>query len=82
MLQEEGLPPEKTVERTLEEDFNADVTILANSLNLDKMDIGRIKDRMSTLRKRREKRRKSSKRWRKQRLRRPPIRVNWTQQPS
>lgn len=55
MLQEEGLPPEKTVERTLEEDFNADVTILANSLNLDKMDIGRIKDRMSTLRKRREK---------------------------
>jgi len=54
ILQEQGLPPEKIVERILEEDFSADINILANTLKLDKMVIGRIKGRLSRLRKRRE----------------------------
>jgi len=54
ILQEQGLPPEKIVERILEEDFNADINILANTLKLDKLAIGRIKGRLSRLRKRRE----------------------------
>jgi len=54
MLQEQGLPAEKIVERILEEDLNADLNILANTLKLDIMAIGRIKGRVSRLKKRRE----------------------------
>jgi len=53
ILQEQGLPPEKIVEEILKEDINADVNILANTLKMDKMDIGRIKGRLSSARKRR-----------------------------
>lgn len=54
ILQEQGLPPEKIVERILEEDLNADVSTLADTLKLDKLVIGRIKGRLSRLKKRRE----------------------------
>jgi len=54
ILLEQKLPPEKVAERILEEDLNADINILANTLNLDKMAIGRIKGRLSRLKKRRE----------------------------
>jgi len=53
MLQEQGLPAEKIAERILEEDFNADIHTLANTLKLDILAIGRIKGRISRLRKRR-----------------------------
>jgi len=53
ILQQQGLPPEKIVERILEEDFDADINILADTLKLDKLAIGRIKGRISRLRKRR-----------------------------
>jgi len=53
LLLEEKVPPEKIVERILEEDFNADINILAETLKLDKLAIGRIKGRLSRLRKRR-----------------------------
>jgi len=54
ILQEQGLPPEKIVERILEEDLNADINTLADTLKLDKLVIGRIKGRLSRLKKRRE----------------------------
>jgi len=54
MLQEQGFPPEKVVEEILKEDLNADVNILANVLKMDKMDIGRIKGRLSRIKKGRE----------------------------
>jgi len=54
ILQEQKLPAEKIVERILEEDLNADINILSKALNLDKMAIGRIKGRLSRLKKRRE----------------------------
>jgi len=53
ILQEQGLPAEKIVEEILKEDINADVNILANILKMDKMDIGRIKGRLSSAKKRR-----------------------------
>jgi len=53
ILQEQGLPPEKVVEEILKEDINADVNILAETLKMDKMDIGRIKGRLSSAKKRR-----------------------------
>jgi len=53
ILQEQHLPPEKIVERILEENFNADINILSDTLKLDKLVIGRIKGRLSRLRKRR-----------------------------
>jgi len=53
ILQEQGLPPAKIVEEILKEDINADVNILAATLKMDKMDIGRIKGRLSSARKRR-----------------------------
>jgi len=58
ILQEEGLPPEKIVEKVLEEDLNADINVLASTLQLDKLVIGRIKGRLSRLKKRREQKEK------------------------
>lgn len=54
ILQEQGLSPEKVAEQILQEDFNADINILSEELHLDKMVIGRIKGRLSRLRKRHE----------------------------
>jgi len=52
ILQEQGLAPEKIVEEILKEDINADINILATTLKMDKMDIGRIKGRLSKIKKR------------------------------
>ena len=54
ILQEQGLPKEKIVERILEEDLNANIDILSQTLQMGKLDIGRIKGRLSRLKKRRE----------------------------
>jgi len=54
ILQEEGLPSNKIVERIFEEDLGADVNILASTLQMSKLDIGRIKGRLSRLKKIRE----------------------------
>jgi len=55
-LEEEGLPREKIAERILEENLDTDVTNLSNLLQLDKLVIGRIKGRLSRLKKLRERR--------------------------
>jgi len=53
ILQEQGLVPEKIVEEILKEDINADINVLAGTLKMNKMDIGRIKGRLSSAKKRR-----------------------------
>jgi len=58
ILQEENLPPERIVKAILEEDFNADINVLAETLNLDKLVIGRIKGQISRAKKRREEKEK------------------------
>jgi len=60
ILQEEGLPSSKIVEKIFEEDLGADVNILASTLQMSKLDIGRIKGRLSRLKKIREKKEKPS----------------------
>jgi len=60
ILQEEKLPPEKIVEKILEEDMNADINTLAETLQMDKLAIGRIKGRLSRLKKRAAEKEKSS----------------------
>jgi len=52
LLQEQKVPPEKIVEKILEEDLNADIGKLSELLGMDKMDIGRIKGRISRKQKR------------------------------
>jgi len=54
ILQEQKLPPEKIAEQIFQEDLNADITILSNMLKLDPMALGRIKGRISRIKKRRE----------------------------
>jgi len=56
MLEEEGLPREKIAERILEEKLDTNVTELSGLLQLDKLVIGRIKGRLSRLKKLRERR--------------------------
>jgi len=60
ILQEEKLPPEKIVEKILEEDMNANINTLAETLQMDKLAIGRIKGRLSRLKKRAAEKEKSS----------------------
>jgi len=52
ILQEEGLPKDKIVEKIFEEDLNASVDTLSKLLDMGKLDIGRIKGRISRLKKR------------------------------
>jgi len=52
ILQEQGLPREKIVEQIFDEDLSASVDILSNLLNMGKLDIGRIKGRISRIKKR------------------------------
>ena len=58
ILLEEKIPPNEIVKKVLEEDFNADINVLAETLHLDKLVIGRIKGQLSRLRKRREEKEK------------------------
>lgn len=61
LLQEEKLPKEKIVEQIFEEDMNANVTTLSTLLDMSKLDIGRIKGRLSRLQKLRERAEKGEK---------------------
>ena len=57
-LQDQGLPPDKVVEKILDENMGADINILAETLHMDKLSIGRIKGRLSRLKKIRAQREK------------------------
>jgi len=52
ILQEQGLPKEKIVEQIFEEDLSASVDTLSKVLGMGKLDIGRIKGRISRIKKR------------------------------
>jgi len=54
ILQEQNLPKEKIVQQIFEEDLNANIDVLSKSLGMGKLDIGRIKGRISRLKKIRE----------------------------
>ena len=57
-LQDQGLPPDKVVEKILDENMGANINILAETLHMDKLSIGRIKGRLSRLKKIRAQREK------------------------